>query len=160
MARKHIDRLGREFAGEAVGPASKLAFDNSTNGFAATNVQAAIEEVEAAIPAPAPAGSVTLTRVGAIAGSTTFVGAPASLPKNVKLYAFGHETYGAMILEVIEDAVTVQLGTINFGRPVVVSAGISRINGGLQFDATITLDGTPGVNNPFLGYSVSAVATF
>ena len=49
MARKHIDRLGREFRGEGVGPASKLSFDPTGTGLAATTVQAAIAEVNAAI---------------------------------------------------------------------------------------------------------------
>ena len=82
MARKHIDRLGREFRGEGVGPASKLTFDPAGTGLAATTVQAAIAEVNAAIPAPVAAGGTFTLVATTSAGvaSYLFAGAPNRKP--------------------------------------------------------------------------------
>ena len=75
MARKHIDRLGREFRGEGVGPASKLTFDPTGTGLAATTVQAAIAEVNAAIPQGVATNITDLEdRVAALEGAPSNLG--------------------------------------------------------------------------------------
>lgn len=147
--------------------ADLVDYDNDTSALTATDVQGAIDEVVERVvaleEAPAGGGATVLLKTGLVlAGDWTFDGAPASQPLHLKLYAFGHETFGNVFLEVIGDIAVGEFSTINGGRPVKIAAGVTRINGGINFAAngSWTINEVAAQDNPFLGFTVTAVATF
>lgn len=115
--------------------------------------------------AGAPDLNFTATHViadGAADYDFLFAGAPASLPKSAKFFNATGGAYGNCSLDVIGGEVWGTFTGVNFSRPVTVTGGIVRINGGLRFKtgAVWSLNGGAGEVDPFSGQNLTIAASF
>lgn len=159
LSRVTIDPLAIKYPSRGETASAGLVAETTVNG-CLDNLDGRVTALE---DAPAPSGASAILKTGVVtSGDWTFEGAPASPPKYLKLYAFGHVENGNMTVEVIGNVMLCGYAVYDYGRNFVLSSGLTRINGGVNFTAGNTWvvnNGAPNAN-PFLGLTVTALAIF